>query len=365
MLHSSCALCSQPAAAAVNLGPLLGPIRDAKNPAADELFVHRLCALWSPEVCAHPGRCSLPWSVVHRGAMTAAIPSPSVLLCFPQPGPSTHPAPNFAAPALLPPLQVFETNHGTLRNVLAAIKRGRLMKCSHCGRRGATLGCRVPSCTCRRAWAAGRACRAPLLRCAILVCKPCTPACFPAQRQPPMPVFAPLQWPLQVTCPRHPPPSSSTDCIARLTLHPTPRPPTPLTPPPPAPTPHTRTRTLQLPRGLRQGCWGHLLLRAVPGGLPRPRAPVQGRGAPADAVRGAGLQVSRRRVATLSECFGFCGDGVGAPCGRGPAPWLGASTHPPRAALAAIPSHLPWLCLAGARPSLRTARQLQLGLGGC
>ncbi len=50
MLHSSCALCSQPAAAAVNLGPLLGPIRDAKNPAADELFVHRLCALWSPEV---------------------------------------------------------------------------------------------------------------------------------------------------------------------------------------------------------------------------------------------------------------------------------------------------------------------------
>ncbi|KAL4451600.1 hypothetical protein ABPG75_007262 [Micractinium tetrahymenae] len=92
MLHSSCALCSQPAAAAANLGPLLGPIRDAKNPAADELYVHRLCALWSPEV--------------------------------------------------------FETDHGTLRNVLAAIKRGRLMKCSHCGRRGATLGCRVPSCTC-------------------------------------------------------------------------------------------------------------------------------------------------------------------------------------------------------------------------
>jgi hypothetical protein len=43
---------------------------------------------------------------------------------------------------------VFETDRGTLRNVLAAIKRGRLMKCAHCGRRGATLGCRVASCSC-------------------------------------------------------------------------------------------------------------------------------------------------------------------------------------------------------------------------
>ena len=50
MLHACCALCSQPAAAGVNLGPLLGPIRDAKNPSADELYVHRLCALWSSEV---------------------------------------------------------------------------------------------------------------------------------------------------------------------------------------------------------------------------------------------------------------------------------------------------------------------------
>ena len=46
-------------------------------------------------------------------------------------------------------MQVFETDQGTLRNVLAAIKRGRQLKCSHCGRRGATLGCRVPNCSCR------------------------------------------------------------------------------------------------------------------------------------------------------------------------------------------------------------------------
>ncbi|KAL4856200.1 putative AAA domain-containing protein [Chlorella vulgaris] len=71
MFHQSCAFCAQPAAAAVNLGPLLGPIRNSQNAASDELYAHRLCALWSSEV--------------------------------------------------------FETDRGTLRNVLAAIKRGRLM----------------------------------------------------------------------------------------------------------------------------------------------------------------------------------------------------------------------------------------------
>lgn len=49
--------------------------------------------------------------------------------------------------------QVYETEDGKLRSVLAAIKRGRQMRCSHCGHRGATLGCRVPSCSCR--WVGG------------------------------------------------------------------------------------------------------------------------------------------------------------------------------------------------------------------
>ena len=64
-----------------------------------------------------------------------------------------HPAPVACNPPLplFRPKQVFETDNGTLRNVLAAIKRGRLMKCAHCGRRGATVGCRVPSCNCRQA----------------------------------------------------------------------------------------------------------------------------------------------------------------------------------------------------------------------
>ncbi len=46
-------------------------------------------------------------------------------------------------------LQVYETEDGKLRSVLGAIKRGRQMRCTQCGHRGATLGCRVPSCSCR------------------------------------------------------------------------------------------------------------------------------------------------------------------------------------------------------------------------
>ena len=46
-------------------------------------------------------------------------------------------------------IQVSETDHGTLKNVLAEIKRGRQLKCTQCGRRGASLGCRVERCACR------------------------------------------------------------------------------------------------------------------------------------------------------------------------------------------------------------------------
>lgn len=49
-LHRHCALCGQPPAAAVNLGPLLGPVREARGGTTEELWVHRLCALWSSEV---------------------------------------------------------------------------------------------------------------------------------------------------------------------------------------------------------------------------------------------------------------------------------------------------------------------------
>ena len=65
MFHRSCALCAAPAAAAVNLGPLLGPIRDSKSNTADDLFVHRICAVWSPEVS---GACTVRCCLVCEAA---------------------------------------------------------------------------------------------------------------------------------------------------------------------------------------------------------------------------------------------------------------------------------------------------------
>jgi len=44
--------------------------------------------------------------------------------------------------------QVYQTEQGTLRKVLAAVRRGRQMHCSHCGKRGATLGCLLERCPC-------------------------------------------------------------------------------------------------------------------------------------------------------------------------------------------------------------------------
>lgn len=62
MLHKACALCGQPPVAAVNLGPLLGPVREVRGGGTEELYVHRLCALWSAEVrwAAERRRCVAP-----------------------------------------------------------------------------------------------------------------------------------------------------------------------------------------------------------------------------------------------------------------------------------------------------------------
>ncbi len=43
---------------------------------------------------------------------------------------------------------MYQTEQGTLRNVLAAVRRGRQVRCGHCGRRGATLGCLLERCPC-------------------------------------------------------------------------------------------------------------------------------------------------------------------------------------------------------------------------
>uniref|UniRef100_A0A162AE44 PHD-type domain-containing protein n=1 Tax=Daucus carota subsp. sativus TaxID=79200 RepID=A0A162AE44_DAUCS len=71
------------------LGRLLGPINDRFGIAG--IWVHQHCAVWSPEV--------------------------------------------------------YFAGLGRLKNVRAALCRGRLLKCSRCGRRGATVGCRVDRCT--------------------------------------------------------------------------------------------------------------------------------------------------------------------------------------------------------------------------
>ncbi|CAL0310167.1 unnamed protein product [Lupinus luteus] len=70
------------------LGRLLGPINDRDGIA--RIWVHLLCAVWSPEV--------------------------------------------------------YFAGLGCLKNVRAALCRGRALKCSSCGRRGATTGCRVDRC---------------------------------------------------------------------------------------------------------------------------------------------------------------------------------------------------------------------------
>lgn len=42
--------------------------------------------------------------------------------------------------------QVYFAGLGCLKNVRAALCRGRVLKCSRCGRPGATIGCRVDRC---------------------------------------------------------------------------------------------------------------------------------------------------------------------------------------------------------------------------
>lgn len=82
-----CALCppgGPPPGAALGLGPLLGPFTTRGDRA------HLSCAEWAPEV--------------------------------------------------------FYDDGGALRQVGAAVRRGRQMRCAHCALRGATLGCLVASC---------------------------------------------------------------------------------------------------------------------------------------------------------------------------------------------------------------------------
>ena len=114
-----CAFCSRPADQ--RLGPLQGPVGDSRH------FVHRCCALWSPEV-----RRAAEGGVANR---CPALPPTPIACTFP---PLYAPPPHLA--------QVHESPNGALLRVLEAVRRGRQLKCSCCGRRGASIGCRVVRC---------------------------------------------------------------------------------------------------------------------------------------------------------------------------------------------------------------------------
>jgi hypothetical protein len=108
-----CALCPEgrPPLSAGNLGELVGPVH-AGSGAYESCWVHRTCAEWSPEVY---------WE------------------------------------------------DEQLRNVAAAIKRGRRMACAHCGGKGATLGCLVAACNRSYHYACARAGNAQV-RCGVHAC---------------------------------------------------------------------------------------------------------------------------------------------------------------------------------------------------
>ena len=99
--HLSCALCPEggPPPSVGPLGALVGPFR-AGGGAYEACWVHKTCAEWTPEVY---------W------------------------------------------------DGDQLRNVAAAIQRGKHLLCANCGGKGATLGCIVAACTRSYHYACARA----------------------------------------------------------------------------------------------------------------------------------------------------------------------------------------------------------------
>jgi hypothetical protein len=99
--HLSCALCPEggPPASVGPLGELVGPFR-AGGGVYEACWVHKTCAEWTPEVY---------W------------------------------------------------DGDQLRNVAAAIQRGKHLLCAKCGGKGATLGCIVAACTRSYHYACARA----------------------------------------------------------------------------------------------------------------------------------------------------------------------------------------------------------------
>ena len=94
------------------LGKLLGPIRDRQGVA--RIWVHQQCAVWSPEV----------HFLVTSSLSLGTLQLNTSVLSF----------------------QVYFAGLGCLKNIRAALSRGKALKCIRCGRPGATIGCRVDRC---------------------------------------------------------------------------------------------------------------------------------------------------------------------------------------------------------------------------
>lgn len=116
-LPGLCCLCGGGDGASATLGPLLGPV--VLNKLRDTALIHRLCALWSPEVGAWRGSASAQFGLT----MIRARPSSHSAARAPdrasRPEATVHP---------LARAQVYQTDSGTLKCVVQAIRRGRLMK---------------------------------------------------------------------------------------------------------------------------------------------------------------------------------------------------------------------------------------------
>eukprot|EP00798_Chlamydomonas_sp_ICE-L_P026836 gene26836-4434_t len=127
--NSKCAFCGEgDKAHGGSLGPMLGPLTVGSG--GDSLYVHRLCALWTPEMYQSDSR-----------QLRLILPIPSPRRCVPNRFQAAETC--TASPILT---QVYQTEKGALRNVAVAIKRGRQLKCQYCKKRGASLGCRLERC---------------------------------------------------------------------------------------------------------------------------------------------------------------------------------------------------------------------------
>ncbi|KAF9588666.1 hypothetical protein IFM89_014387 [Coptis chinensis] len=128
------------------LGRLLGPIHDRFGIA--DVWVHQHCAVWSPEVGIIDFAdfiIKLHVSGLLDGSCGCMGIFYTVVVNLPVARGTTF-AFGCRHILFLYDDYVYFAGLGRLKNVRAALLRGRALKCSRCGRPGATIGCRVDRC---------------------------------------------------------------------------------------------------------------------------------------------------------------------------------------------------------------------------